>query len=265
MKSSPAESLKPDERGPRRDFRMEPKRSKYDTNPLDESVAERAEKSFESRSGAPTENVGGGPTRDIGRTQNEGARVHPKSEAPTRRIDGEAVTSYPSIFVPPLPRPSTAYQPPSIPDVTAYQAPAVVPPGVYQPPPLPLTFKPGSNKVAGLGIPEKWAVILPYLPFYLAILAAIVELVLVPRTETRVRYHAAQGLALQIGITAITTLLTFASLFFSGRFTGASLFHAASTIFLIVSMVRVWKGKPLHIPPLDEPTRWLNDKIKPRK
>src|SRR6202140_3567741 len=68
---------------------MEPKRTKYDTNPLDGKVAERADKSFESRPGAPTEEVRGGPTRDIGRTENEAARAHPESESQTRRIDRE--------------------------------------------------------------------------------------------------------------------------------------------------------------------------------
>jgi len=241
---------------------MEPKRTKYDTNPLDGKVADRAGKSFESRPGAPTEEVRGGPTRDIGRTENEAARAHPDSEAPTRRIDDDQVTSYPSVFIPPKAR--TAYRPPPAPDVYAYQAPPAAPPSVYQPPPAPVTFNPESRKVAGLGIPERWAVILPYMPFYLAIVAAVVELLLVPRTETRVRYHAAQGLALQIGITGISTLLTFAGAF-SGRFTGAGLFSLVSSVFLVISMIRVWKGKPLHIAPLDEPAKWLNEKIKPRQ
>jgi uncharacterized membrane protein len=243
---------------------MEPKRTKYDTNPLDGKVADRAGKSFESHPGPPTEEVRGGATRDIGRTENEAARAHPKSEAPTRRIDENFGASYPSVFVPPPSRPVTAYRPPPAADVTAYQTPTAAPASIYQPPPQPVTFDPASRKVSGLGIPERWAVILPYMPFYLAIVAAVVELLLVPRTETRVRYHAAQGMALQVGITAISMLLTFAGVF-SGRFTGAGLFSAVSTVFLIISMIRVWKGKPLHIPPLEEPAKWLNEKIKPRK
>lgn len=256
---------------------MEPKRTKYDTNPLDEKVADRADKSWgainsgnQGRPGAPTEEVRGGPTRDIAQTENEVARANPESEAPTRRIDDNIATSYPSIFVPPRsldqtqPRPTVTYKPSRAPDARIYQPPQVPPPSVYQPPPVPVTYTLESHKVAGLGIPEKWAVILPYLPFYLAIVAAIVELLLVPRTETRVRYHAAQGLALQIGITAISTLLTFAGVL-SGRYTGAGLFSLVSSVFLVISMIRVWKGKPVNIPPLDEPTKWLNQKIKPRK
>jgi uncharacterized membrane protein len=243
---------------------MEPKRTKYDTNPLDGKVADRADQSFGSLPGPPTEEVRGGATRQIGRSENEPSRAHLESEAPTRRIDGEAVTSYPSVFIPPPARPVTAYRPPPAPDVQAYEAPPSALPNIYQPPPVPVTFKPASRTVAGLGIPEKWAVMLPYLPFYLAIVAAALELYLVPRTETRVRYHAAQGMALQIGITAISMVLAFAGSF-SGRSTGAGLFSGVTGIFLIIAMIRVWKGKPLHITPLEEPAKWLNEKIKPRK
>src|SRR5262249_53423876 len=122
----------------------------------------------------------------------------------------------------------------------------------------------GSNIVGGLGIPEKWAVALPYLPFYLAILIAIIELVLTPRTETRTRFHASQALTIQLGITAISVLLTLGGLI-SGRYTGSGLFTFATSIFLVVSMIKVWKGKPVVIPPLEEPRKWFDEKIKPRK
>ena len=85
---------------------MEPKRSKYDTNPLDEDVAHRADESFERKPGdAATEDIGG-VTHPINRSAPETARRSNHSEAPTRRID-DKVTSYPSVFVPPRPRPSS--------------------------------------------------------------------------------------------------------------------------------------------------------------
>ena len=246
---------------------MEPKRSKYDTNPLDENVAERAQESWGHTSsqtgGSPTENMGGGGTRNIGRSDDT-VQGYSESEAPTRRIDDSLGTSYPSIFVPPTSRPSATYQPPRVPVSNIYQPPPAPPPNIYQPPPVPVSYKPGSNKVSGLGIPEKWAVLLPYLPFYLAMVVAIVELLLVPRTETRVRFHAAQALTLQIGITAVSTLLTVGGVL-SGRWTGTGLFSLATSVFLIISMIRVWKGNPHHIPLLDEPRKWLDEKIKPRK
>src|SRR5258706_8098887 len=150
---------------------MEPKRTKYDTNPLDGKVAERADKSFAS--GAPTEEVRGGPTRDIGRTENEAARSNPESEAPTRRIDGDKVTSYPSVFIPPKARSSTIYQPPpAAPHMNIYQPSPVAPANVYQPPPAPVLFNHGSHPVRGLGISEKWANLLPYIPGYIGAVAA---------------------------------------------------------------------------------------------
>ena len=240
---------------------MEPKRSKYDTNPLDGKVAGRAEESFESRPGPPTDKVAGGPTRDIGRSANEEARLNPEREAPTQRIDD----GYPSVFVPPPARQSTTYAPPRAPAVNIYQPPPVPPPNVYQRPPLPIPAqKPGSRHVAGLGIPERWANMLPYFFGHIGLVAAVVELLLVPRTETRARFHAAQGLALQIAILILAGAFGFVSLI-SGNPLGSRLFGAAYTIFLIVSMVRAWKGKPHHIAPLDEATKFFEEKIKPRK
>ena len=241
---------------------MEPKRTKYDTNPLDEGVAERAHESFERKRGGATEDIAG-QTHPIAPSAPETSRTQISEEAPTRRID-DKVTSYPSIFVPPAPRPSTTYEAPRMQSADIYQPPPVPPPNVYQPPPIPINYKPGSNKVAGLGIPEKWALILPYLPFWLAIVASVAELLLVPRTESKVRFHAAQGMALQVVITAITTMLTLAGLA-SGRWTGSGLFQSVTGIFLIIAMIRVWKGKSFHVAPLDEPRKWLDEKIKPRK
>lgn len=252
---------------------MGPKRTKYDTNPLDEKVADRADKSWgpvdQGRPGPPTEEVRGGPTRDIARSENEAARANPQSEAPTRRIDENFGASYPSIFVPPQnvyqnqPRPST-YQPPRAPDASIYQPPPLPPPTVYQPPPALVNQLARSHSVAGLGIPEKWANLLPYIPGHIGAVAAVVELLLVPRTETRTRFHAAQGLALQAAILILAGVFGFVQLI-SGNGFGSGLFGAASTVFLIVSMIRVWQGKPHHIAPLDEPSKWLDEKIKPRK
>jgi len=118
--------------------------------------------------------------------------------------------------------------------------------------------------VRGLGISEKWANLLPYIPGHIGAVAAVVELLLVPRTESRTRFHAAQGLALQAAILILSGAFGFLTLISGNRF-GQGLFGAASTIFLIVSMIRVWKERPHQIAPLDEATKWLDEKIKPRK
>jgi uncharacterized membrane protein len=239
---------------------MQPKRSKYDTNPLDEKVADRAGESFGSQGDAETIRLGGETTRIEG---GETSRARSESEAPTQFIQ-DKVTSYPSVFVPPQPKRTPMYESPGLDPANIYRPPPVPPPNIYQPPPVPATSKQGTNTVAGLGIPEKWAVALPYLPFWLAIVVSIVELILVPRTETRTRFHASQALALQIVVTAISMLLTFAGLI-SGRFTGASLFNVVTFVFFVIAMIRVFKGKSLVVQILDEPRKFLEEKIKPRK
>jgi uncharacterized membrane protein len=230
---------------------MTAKWSKYDTNPLDEKVADRAQEVWGySSTETPTEELGAA-TREIGRP--EPTRSHPESEAPTRRIDNRGVTSYPSVFIPPSHQQPVIYQPPPTPA-----------PNVYLPPPMPVAQRPLSQNVAGLGIPERWANLLPYIPGHIGAVAGVVELLLVPRAEARARFHAAQGLALQLAILILTLAFSFVHLL-SGSSIGSDLFSFGSTIFLIVSMVRVWKGRPHHIAPLDDATKWLDERIKPRK
>ena len=243
---------------------MQPKRSKYDTNPLDETVADRADDSFTRDTGSEldpgTQDMSGVATREIGRTSNESARNDPEAETATRRIDD----SYPSVFVQRQSRQQT-YEPPRPTPANIYQPPPVPPPQIYQRPPPPQVLQqPGRNIVAGIGIPERWAVMIPYLPFWLGIVACVLELLLVPRNESKVRFHAAQGLLLQVSITVISMLLAIVG-DFSGRMTGAGLFRFASFVFLIIAMIRVFKGKSFVITPLDEPRQWLEEKIKPRK
>src|SRR5205085_7192760 len=129
-----------------------------------------------------------------------------ESEAPTRRIDEP--TSYPSVFVPPKAR-GTTYEPPRMQSADIYQPPPVPPPNIYQPPPISVASKTGSNTVAGLNIPERWAKLLPYIPVYIGAVAAVVELILVPRTETKTCFHSAQGLALQVTIVIFSGEFTF--------------------------------------------------------
>src|SRR5881227_2106524 len=98
---------------------MEPKRTKYDTNPLDGRVADRAHESFErKRPGGATEGIAG-QTHPMARSP-ETSRAQIDNEAPTRRID-DKVTSYPSIFVPPAPRVSATYEAPRVQSADIYQ------------------------------------------------------------------------------------------------------------------------------------------------
>jgi len=231
---------------------METKRSKYDTNPLDGDVAKRADDDWGAApSGAPTEEVKGA-TCDIGRTANEAARLDSAADAPTRRFE-DPQGSYPSVFIPPAyPTPRT-YQPPA-----PYQ-PAQ---NVYAPPPI--AQKPGERTVSGIGLPAKWAMILPYCPFYIGAVAAVVELFLIPRSEVRARFHAAQGLALHLAIIVIGFLFSMLSLI-TGSSIGSNIFSVGATAVLVISMIRVWRGEAHHIAPLAEAANLLDDRIKPRQ
>ena len=220
------------------------KKSKYDTNPLDPDVERKAEESF-GDGGAPTQQVGGA-TREVARTPNENARQNIYSEAPTRRYDNPPLDQpYPSVFVPPTYAPPTQYQQP--------------PPHVYH---SAVSNQPTSRSVLGLGISEKWAVMLPYAP-WVGIVASLVELFLASRREVRVRFHASQALALHIAILILSTILGVVGSI-SGSDLGSLLFKTAATVFLVISMVRVWRGEPHRIAPLAEPAQWFNEHIEPR-
>ena len=225
---------------------METKKSKYDTNPLDPDVERKAEEVWGELGGsAPTQQVGGA-TREVGNSPNEEARKNAYSEAPTRRYDNSPLEApYQSVFVPPTYSPPAQYQPRQ---------------NIYQ---NPVSTVPASRTVSGIGLSEKAAVILPYLPFYIGVVPALLELFLVPRNEVKVRFHASQALGLHLGILIIQTLFGVISTLTDSSL-GGTLFKLAAFIFLIVSMVRVGRGEAHRIPPLAEPAQWFNEHIEPR-
>jgi uncharacterized membrane protein len=229
---------------------METKKSKYDTNPLDPDYARETEEVWGEGEGESSTQELWGATRPVDPPANDNARANVYSEAPTRRYDDPPPLEapYPSIFVPPT------YAPPAQP----YQAPV---PAYQQ---QPGTQVPSSRTVLGIGLPEKWAVMLPYTPFYIGVVVSLLELFLVPRKEVKVRFHAAQGLSLHIAILAIQTLFSIVGSI-SDSSIGGVLFKLAATIFLVLSMIRVWKGKPHRIGPLSDPSQWFNEHIEPRK
>ncbi len=121
-----------------------------------------------------------------------------------------------------------------------------------------------SRKVSKVGLPENILTALPYLPFSIGLIAGILELIFVPKSETKTRFHAAQGLAAHIGILLITTILGFGGNFTDLADIGNGIFQLVTTIMLIVFAVKSWQGKPVHIESVDDLTNWLEDKIKPR-
>ena len=253
---------------------MSEKRSKYDTDPLDPEFARRTE---ELMGGAADASA---PTADVSRERPTERVVAPQTapqqqpapfnEDPTRRLGDlppRAAAppdtlngSYPSIFVPPTYRPPAAGQVPF--DNSA--ATRHFAGGAQTARTLPPQGKPSARPLPGLGLPENLSMILPYAPFYIGLAAGLVELLLVPRAEYRARFHAAQGLALQLAILA-GSVLFWAVETVTGSGAGGWLFSLAANIFLVVSMIRVWRGEPHRVAPLEDFTRQLNQKFEPRK
>jgi uncharacterized membrane protein len=243
---------------------MSDKRSKYDTDPLDPEFARRTGEMSGGETGimedAPTEHLSGA-TRPM--QPSDQARLNPEGEAPTRLIDEKLAQPYQSVFVPP------AYQPPRQSTFGQQQPPQNFTPQGYAPPPNhpQHVYAPPAAKernVSGLGIPEKYACALPYAPFKIGLVVAIIELLITPRAEGRTRFHAAQGLALQLGILVVQIALSVFSNFSGGNF-GGFLFGVAAFCFLIYSLVRVWRGNDYRIVPLEDAVRWLDTQINPKK
>ena len=230
----------------------ETKKTKYDTNPLDPDYVEQVQDLWGEKEDERATQEVRGVTREVRPASNESARSNDSarsnvySEAPTRRYDSPTLEgSYPSVFVPPTPQPPVPYQ---------RGNPYLAPPNSQQV---------GNRSVAGIGLPEKWATMLPYAPFYIGVVASLVELFFVPRKEVKVRFHAAQGLVLHIAILAGQMLFGVVEAI-TGSGIGGFFFKLAAFIFLIISMVRVWKGEPHHITPIAEPAQWFNERIEPR-
>lgn len=225
---------------------MDTKKTKYDTNPLDPDVERNAEENWGDGEGSgPTQQVGRA-TRQVGNSAADDARQNVYSEAPTRRYENPPLEApYPSVFVPPPYSPTAQYQ--------ARQH-------IYQPP---VSAAPTSRPVPGIGLPEKWALMLPYSPLYIGLVVSLIELFLVPRKEVQVRFHAAQALALHVAIMIVHTIFSVIGAITDSSL-GGTFFKLAAFVFLVISMARVWKGEPHRIAPLEEPGKWFNRHIEPR-
>jgi uncharacterized membrane protein len=208
--------------------------NKYDTNPLDPNFPKKAAHSAEAQQ---TETL---PNLDAKTRTFNGAAV---TEEPTLRYDNASFAQYSSVY---------AEQPQGA-------------PAMYQTTQLSANEKPTDRKISGVGLPENVLMVLPYTPFYIGLVAGVLELLFVPQSETKVRFHAAQGLAANIAILFVSFVLGFISNFSSWAGYGTKVFWVAMLVGLIVSMVRIWQGKVVHYEFLDGLTNWLSDKIKIKK
>lgn len=203
------------------------KKSKYDTNPLDPDIARRADDTWGAKQKAKTE-----------------TKERWDTEAPTKRYDTSIPFSYPSINVPPT-------YPPKPVGVAATKSASATAPS-------------STRAVPGLGLPENVTCALPYAPFFIGAVASAVELFLTPRSESRARFHASQGLVLHLTAIIITIILNIVG-DITGSNIGGKLFWAASTCFFIIAMIRVWKGEVLHVAAADPLAQRLDDRIDPQK
>lgn len=203
--------------------------SKYDTNPLDPDFPEKAKAA--AANGEPTQVL------EQGSAQTRQFPPAATTEEQTRRFAAAG-----------------AYDAP----YPGHHVPAAYPAGGHQ-------LSDPKRKIAKIGIQEHIAVALPYFPFQIGLVAGILELLFVPKHETKVRFHAAQGLAAHFGILVITTLLTALSDVAPGADLGNGIFTTVTTILMIVFAVKAWKGKPVHIAPIEDLTNWLEEKINLKK
>ena len=148
-------------------------------------------------------------------------------------------------------------------DFQAYWQQNPQPVGFYQAPDRAAMNSASSRKVAKTGVPEKWLIGLPYLPFSIGLVAGLIQLLVIPKAETKVRFHAAQGLAAHVGILIVTTILGIVGNVTNMASFGSGLFTLVTTIMLIVFAIKAWKGKPVHIEAVDDLTNWLEEKIGP--
>ena len=135
-------------------------------------------------------------------------------------------------------------------------------PAAYQQSPFADMNRAGERKVAKTGLAEKWVVGLPYIPFWIGLVAGLVLLLVIPKEENKVRFHAAQGFAAHIAIAIVSTILAVVGNLTDSNF-GGFIFSLASTIMLIVWAVKAFKGKPVHIEMIDDLTNWFEEKIGP--
>jgi len=118
-----------------------------------------------------------------------------------------------------------------------------------------------KRKVAKVGLPENIMTALPYLPIWIGFVIGLLILFYVPKSEAKVRFHAAQAAAAHIGIFIISMILK--NVGGIGR-AGNWIFLTVTTIMLLVFAVKAWLGKPIHIEWVDDLTEWLEEKIKPK-
>jgi uncharacterized membrane protein len=204
--------------------------SKYDTNPLDPDFPEKAKAAAAAEVATQTLPHHGAETRQFPQAA--------LTEEQTRKFAGQS----------PYMQPYTGQNVPT----------------TYDPAAFATTDRSPSRKVAKIGLPENMVTAAPYIPWYIGFIAGLLILFLVPRSETKVRFHAAQGLAAHIGIFIVTAILGIIGSVTDIASVGSGIFTLVTSIMLVVFAIKAWRGRPVHIESIDDLTNWLEEKIKPK-
>lgn len=205
---------------------------KFDTNPLDPDFPEKAR--------AAGANYDPPPPRTPYSTSEFPTVPSSVTEEETRRFTDSDFQAY-------------SYQP------------TTQPVAVYQTTGLADMNRASERKVLKTGLPEKLLITLPYIPFQIGLVAGLILLLIIPKEENKVRFHAAQGLAAHVAILIVTMILGFISQVASAAGIGNGIFTAVTTIMMVIFALKAWKGKPIHIESIDDLTSWLEEKIGPLK
>jgi len=224
-----------------------PKR--FDTNPLDPDFPEKAKAAAQNGPEveayrAPAENYGAPPASPYSTAEFPVRPTAPPSvtEDETQRFSEAQYNAY-------------AFQGGQVP--AAYQA--------AQASPFADMNRAGERKESKTGIPEKWLIGIPYIPFTIGLIAGIILLLIIPKEENKVRFHAAQGLAAHVGILIVTTILGVIGNVAEPAEWGSGIFTLVTTVMLVIFAIKAWSGKPVHIQAVDDLTNWLEEKIGPVK
>jgi uncharacterized membrane protein len=203
--------------------------SKYDTNPLDPDFPEKAKAAAAAEVATQTLPHHGAETRQFPAL----------TEEQTRRFGGQS----------PYMQPYTGQNVPT----------------TYDPAAFATADRSSTRKVEKIGLPENMVTAAPYIPWFIGFIAGLLILFLVPKSETKVRFHAAQGLAAHIGIFIVTTILGIIGSVTDIASVGSAIFTLVTSIMLVVFAIKAWRGRPVHIESIDDLTNWLEEKIKPIK
>jgi uncharacterized membrane protein len=222
---------------------------KFDTNPLDPEFPEKAKAAAQTNPDveayrAPAESYGAPPASPYSTAEFPARPTAPPSvtEDETQRFSEAQFNAY-------------AFQGGQVP--AAYQA--------AQASPFADMNRAGERKESKTGIPEKWLIGIPYIPFTIGLIAGIILLLIIPKEENKVRFHAAQGLAAHVGILIVSTILGVVGNVTDVASFGSGIFTVITTIMLIIFAIKAWSGKPVHIQAVDDLTNWLEEKIGPVK